>query len=35
LKQLETENAWLRRAVADLVVDKLILHQAAQAIHPA
>jgi DNA-binding winged helix-turn-helix (wHTH) protein len=35
LKQLETENAWLRRAVADLVVDKLILHQAAQAMQPA
>jgi DNA-binding winged helix-turn-helix (wHTH) protein len=29
LKQLETENAWLRRAVAELVVDKLVLHQAA------
>jgi DNA-binding winged helix-turn-helix (wHTH) protein len=34
LKQLETENAWLRRAVAELVVDKLMLHQAVQATHP-
>jgi DNA-binding winged helix-turn-helix (wHTH) protein len=34
LKQLETENAWLRRAVAELVVDKLMLHQAAPASHP-
>jgi DNA-binding winged helix-turn-helix (wHTH) protein len=29
LRQLESENAWLRRAVAELVVDKLILHQVA------
>jgi DNA-binding winged helix-turn-helix (wHTH) protein len=34
LKQLETENAWLRHAVAELVVDRLILHRTAQAIHP-
>ena len=29
LKQLETENARLRRAVADLTLDKLILKEAA------
>ena len=29
LKELETENAWLRRAVADLTLDKLILKEAA------
>jgi DNA-binding winged helix-turn-helix (wHTH) protein len=28
LQQLESENAWLRRAVAELMVDKLMLHQA-------
>ena len=30
LKQLETENARLRRAVADLTLDKQILKEAAQ-----
>ncbi len=30
LKQLETENARLRRAVSDLTLDKLILAEAAQ-----
>ena len=29
LKELETENARLRRAVADLTLDKLILEEAA------
>jgi transposase-like protein len=29
LKELETENARLRRAVADLTLDKLILQEAA------
>jgi transposase-like protein len=29
LKELETENARLRRAVADLTLDKLILREAA------
>jgi putative transposase len=29
LKQLETENARLRRAVADLTLDKLVLREAA------
>jgi hypothetical protein len=29
LKELETENARLRRAVADLTLDKLILKEAA------
>ena len=27
LQQLESENAWLRRAVAELVVNKLMLHE--------
>jgi DNA-binding winged helix-turn-helix (wHTH) protein len=31
LQRLESENAWLRRAVAELVVDKLVLRQAT---HP-
>jgi transposase-like protein len=30
LKQLETENARLRRAVSDLTLDKLILQEAAK-----
>ena len=30
LKQLETENARLKRAVADLTVDKLILKEVAE-----
>ena len=30
LKQLETENARLRKAVADLTLDKLILQEAAR-----
>ena len=30
LKQLETENARLRRAIADLTLDKLILKEAAK-----
>ena len=30
LKELETENARLKRAVADLTVDKLILKKAAE-----
>ena len=30
LKELETENARLRRAVADLTLDKLILQEAAR-----
>lgn len=30
LKELEKENAWLRRAVADLTLDKLILKAAAE-----
>ena len=30
LKALETENARLRRAVADLTVDKLILKEVAE-----
>ena len=29
LKELEAEKAWLRRAVADLTLDKLILKEAA------
>ena len=29
MKDLEAENAWLRRAVADLTLDKLILKEAA------
>jgi hypothetical protein len=31
LKELETENAWLRRAVSDLTLDKMILTEAARA----
>jgi putative transposase len=30
LKSLEQENAWLRRAVADLTLDKLILQEAVR-----
>ena len=30
LKELETENARLKRAVADLTVDKLILKEVAE-----
>ncbi len=30
LKTLEQENAWLRRAVADLTLDKLILQEAVR-----
>ena len=30
LKELEQENARLKRAVADLTLDKLILHEAAE-----
>ncbi len=30
LKELETENARLRRAIADLTLDKLILQEAAR-----
>ena len=30
LKEVEAENAWLRRAVADLTLDKLILQEAAR-----
>ena len=30
LKELETENNWLRRAVSDLMIEKLILKEAAQ-----
>ena len=30
LKELEAENAWLKRAVADLTVDKLILKEVAE-----
>ena len=33
LKQLETENARLRRAVADLTLDKLILSEAASGMY--
>ncbi len=33
LKALETENARLRRAVADLTLDKLILKEAASGNH--
>ena len=29
LKDLERENAWLKKAVADLTLDKLILKEAA------
>ena len=30
MKELETENAWLRRSVSDLTLDKLILVEAAR-----
>jgi len=30
LKDLETENTWLRRAIADLTPDKLILQEASR-----
>ena len=30
LKELEKENQWLRRAVSDLTLDKLILSEAAR-----
>ena len=30
LKELETENTWLRRVVSDLTLDKLILVEAAK-----
>lgn len=30
LKELETENSRLRKAVSDLTLDKLILHEAAR-----
>ena len=30
LKDLEAENAWLRRAVSDLTLEKLILQEAAK-----
>ena len=30
LKELETENAWLRRSVSDLTLDKLFLVEAAR-----
>ena len=30
LKELETENSWLRRAVSDLTLDKMILAEAAR-----
>jgi putative transposase len=30
LKDLEKENAWLRRAVSDLTLDKLILKEVAE-----
>ena len=30
LKDLERENTWLKRAVADLTLDKLILKEAAE-----
>jgi hypothetical protein len=30
LKELEKENAWPRRAVSDLTLDKLILTKAAR-----
>ena len=33
LKELEAENARLKRAVADLTVDKLILKEAAEGKH--
>lgn len=28
LKELEAENSWLRRAVSDLTLDKMILNEA-------
>jgi putative transposase len=30
LKDLELENSWLRKAVSDLTLDKLILQEAAR-----
>ena len=30
LKELERENEWLRRAVSDLTLDKLVLAEAAR-----
>jgi hypothetical protein len=30
LKELQEENEWLRKAVADLTLDKLILSEAAR-----
>ncbi len=30
LKEMEAENTWLKRAVADLTVDKLILKEVAE-----
>ena len=30
MKELEAENAWLRRAVSDLTLDKMILAEAAK-----
>jgi putative transposase len=30
MKELEKENAWLRRAVSDLTLDKLILQEASR-----
>ena len=30
LKELEAENAWLRKAVSDLTLDKMILAEAAR-----
>ena len=33
LKELETENARLRRAIADLKLDKLILQEAARGMY--
>ena len=30
LKEMEAKNAWLKRAVADLTVDKLILKEVAE-----
>ena len=35
LKELETENSRLKRAVADLTVDKLILNEAAEGHYSA
>ena len=30
LKELETENNWLRKVVSDLTLDKVILQEAAR-----